>query len=251
MVTMEAPVAAREARTAERPAVRAATGDVAVLLLLEVAPRARPWGYARFVAGTRPLRGVEGLRFAKQLGSGYEGGFGLRPSGTRQGLFAVFDRDAAAAAFVERSPLVAAYRDHAREFCLAVLRAYSCRGNWDGRPIHPGAAPPTGGPVAALTRASIRPTRALAFWRQALPSQVSLESAAGCRLAVGLGEAPLLRQATFSVWDSVEAMNAYARAGAHQSAIRESQREGFFSESMFVRFEPLLVQGIWKGRRHG
>jgi spheroidene monooxygenase len=68
---------------------------------------------------------------------------------------------------------------------------------------------------------------------------------------VGLGEAPLLRQATFSVWDSVPAMNDYARSGAHLDAIRRSQHEGYFSESMFVRFVVLSISGQWKGRQHG
>jgi spheroidene monooxygenase len=76
----------------------------------------------------------------------------------------------------------------------------------------------------------------------------SLESAAGVQLAVGLGEAPLLRQATFSIWDSVSSMDAYARSGAHQEAIVAAARGKFFSESMFVRFAPIDLQGSWKGR---
>ena len=102
--------------------------------------------------------------------------------------------------------------------------------------------------MAALTRASIRPGKSLRFWRHAPPSQLALEQATGCRLAVGLGEAPLVRQATFSVWDSVQAMDAYARHGAHMAAIRASMGGDFFSESMFVRFVVLAAEGQWKGR---
>ena len=69
-----------------------------------------------------------------------------------------------------------------------------------------------------------------------------------CLLAMGLGEAPLLRQATFSLWDSAAAMDAYARTGAHLDAIRAAWKHQFFSESMFVRFVPLQLQGQWKGR---
>jgi len=105
--------------------------------------------------------------------------------------------------------------------------------------------------VAALTRASIHPLRALAFWRKAPPAEVSLAQAPGCLLAAGLGEAPVLRQATFSIWDSVAAMDAYARSGAHLAAIKAAHREGYFSESMFVRFVPLAIQGQWKGVVYG
>jgi spheroidene monooxygenase len=83
------------------------------------------------------------------------------------------------------------------------------------------------------------------------PAQVSLEGAPGCRFAVGLGEAPLLRQATFSLWDSVAAMDAYARSGAHLAAIRAAHKERYFSESMFVRFVPLALQGSWRGQPLG
>ena len=113
------------------------------------------------------------------------------------------------------------------------------------------AAPVAGGPVASLTRASIRPHKALAFWRRSPPAEAALERAEGCLLAMGLGEAPLLRQATFSVWESQAAMNAYARSGAHQEAIRAAYGQGHFSESMFVRFALLQFSGCWRGRTHG
>jgi spheroidene monooxygenase len=105
--------------------------------------------------------------------------------------------------------------------------------------------------VAALTRASIRPAKALEFWRYAPAAQRDLEASQGCRLAAGLGEAPLLRQATFTVWDSAHAMNAYARQGAHQRAIEASARGWYFSESMFARFVPTEIQGSWMGKPLG
>jgi spheroidene monooxygenase len=201
---------------------------------------------------------VPGLRFAKVLGSGHEGGFGLRPSGSRLGLFLLFDGEAPARAFVDRSPQLQAWRAHAAECCVALLRPTAARGRWAGHAlaVAAGAAGASGseaapGPVAALTRASIRPSRALAFWRHAPSSEAALARAPGCRLAVGLGEAPLLRQATFSVWDSVEAMEAYAHGAAHGEAIRAAYGRGCFSESLFARFVPLALQGRWKGRAYG
>ena len=129
------------------------------------------------------------------------------------------------------------------------LRAFSSRGSWDGAAMTVTATPPAGGPVAALTRASIRPFHAWSFWRNAPPAELSLAGAQGCRLAAGLGEAPLLRQATFTIWDSIACMDAYARSGAHLAAIRAAHRGHYFSESMFVRFVPYAAEGEWKGRR--
>jgi len=223
------------------------SGPVAVLVLVDAASRL--WAWMRLVRGPRALHGTPGLRFAKVLGSGHEGGFGLKPSATRGGLFCVFDDDAQARQFVDGSPTIASYRRHAREFCSVLLRPYASRGSWDGVPLPVSAEPPAAGPVAALTRASIRPLRAAAFWRLTPDAQHSMGMAAGCRLGVGLGEAPLLRQATFSIWDDVPAMDAYARHGAHLDAVRAARDH--FSESMFVRFVPLQIRGTWKGRQHG
>ena len=228
-----------------------ASQQVVVVLLADVAAGWRAWGWSRIVLGPRSLRGTAGLKFAKVMGSGFEGGFGLRPSASRQGVFAVFGSEADADHFIDHSAVVAAYRARSSEFCVAKLRAWSCRGSWNGTSLAVSGPPPGDGPVAALTRASIKLPKAWSFWRMAPAAQDSLAVAPGCRLAAGLGEAPFLRQATFSVWDHVQAMDAYARSGAHLDAIRASQRQGHFSESMFVRFTPLLLRGTWLGVHHG
>jgi len=223
--------------------------EVAVMLLVQARPGARAWLFGRLVQGARPLVAREpGLRFARVLGSGHEGGFGLRPSFDRGGLFALFDTEADARRFVAASATVAGYRAHAQELLVAVLRASSVRGAWGGQTMRATAEARPGAMVASLTRASIRPAQAVRFWRHAAPSQAALAGAGGCLLLAGLGEAPLLRQATFSLWRDDAAMDAYARQGPHQAAIRAAYQQRFFAESMFVRFVPLVVQGTWKGR---
>jgi hypothetical protein len=229
---------------------------LAVLLMTRVDRRSVPWALWRLVRGPAALRRVPGLRFARVLGSGRRGGFGLKPGLDCQGVFAMFDSLDAAESFAQSSPVAAAYRSHAAESFTAVLKATSARGSWAGQgmAVADGASASVSGsmanptPVAALTRASIRPAKALRFWRHSPPAEAELAQAPGCRLAVGLGEAPVLRQATFSIWDSPQAMDAYARSGSHQRAIRASYDGGYFSESMFVRFAPVSVSGRWHGQ---
>jgi spheroidene monooxygenase len=221
---------------------------IAVIVLVDIKPESRLWGFSRFVIGRFGMWGVQGLRFFKVLGSGKNGGFGLAPSATHQGLFCIFDTEAQADAFLHSSKVIRSYRQHAREWFSAKLAAYSCKGSWAGTRIAVNAHEPNCGPIGALTRASIRPSKALAFWRKSPPAEASLAKARGCLLAVGLGEAPVLRQATFTIWESADAMNAYARTGAHMEAIQASLSGGHFSESMFVRFVPMAISGTWKGR---
>jgi hypothetical protein len=220
---------------------------VAVVVLVDLAPAA--WGWLRLALGSGPLDAVPGICWGKVLGSGYQGGFGLRPSFSRQGLFCLFADPASAASFLEASPLIAAYRRRAREFFSVTLLPYSSRGTWSGRVVPVATEAPVSGPVATLTRASIRWSRMVDFWRHAPATQGALLHASGCRLAVGLGEAPVLRQATFSIWDSAADIDAYAREGPHLHAARAAHAGSHFSEAMFLRFIPVEPRGQWRGTR--
>lgn len=242
----------RQAAGGAKSGTQSVAPAIGLVVLADIAPRARLWGWTAFLLSRFPLRTVRGLRFAKVMGSGRDGGFGLVPSLSRQGMFLAFDDDAAIDAFLDSHALPRAFQDHAREWACMRLRALTSRGSWSGlQPFAgaPGTAQPAPGiPVAALTRASIRLSRAVAFWRHSPPSEAALAAADGCLLATGLGEAPLLRQATFSVWRDTAAMAAYACRGAHQAAISASLAHGYFSESMFVRFTPYAARGRWHGR---
>ncbi len=224
---------------------------VMALLLLQYRPGSALWTLGRLVRGTGALGRVRGMRFARVLGSGRDGGFGLWPSTRHQGLVGFFDDEDCAEAFLRQHAWVQACRRHAEHTFAATLRATSCRGSWGGATLAVTAEARPGQPVAALTRASIRPSRAWSFWHHAPPSEAGLDDAEGCRLAIGLGEAPVLRQCTFSLWDDSTAMDAYARGGAHQAAIRAAYGGGYFSESMFVRGVPRVVEDDWPEHPHG
>jgi len=227
-------------------------GATVLVALVDLRKEHRLWGWLRIAQGGASLGAVPGLRFAKVMGSGHAGGFGLRPSASHQGLVCVFDSLADAQDFCAGA-VFAQYRSRARELCFGLFGIQSSRGAWDGVSWTPEAATPDGeqpqdGLVAAITRASIIPTKAPAFWRMAPAAQAQLPQAQGCLVAMGLGEAPLLRQCTFSIWRNAGAMDAYARSGAHSKAIAATYRNGFFSESMFVRMRVLSFEGVWEGR---
>lgn len=225
----------------------------AVLALMHYRPRSLLWGLSRLVLGARGVGQFPGLRFVRVLGSGREGGFGLSPGLRYQGLMVFFDEEQQARDFAAKAPAVRDRLARSEQSLVAVLCATSARGSWGGVPMQagaPGDAGP-GHPIAVLTRASIRPMQAATFWRHSPASERALARTEGCSLAVGLGEAPVLRQATFSLWDSAEAIDAYARHGAHGHAARNAWRDGWFSEWMFVRFRVLSLQGQWQGRTHG
>jgi spheroidene monooxygenase len=236
---------------------------VVVILLVDLANQNRAWGWLRLVQGPGVFRDVPGLLFVKVMGSGHGGGFGLRPSPTHRGLVCLFSDRQKADDFM-RGEEAQGYISRAREHWMGLLAVTSIRGQWDQQswaltpaemldsPVGEGAAANTPQePVAVLTRGSIRPAKAVSFWRYSPPAQAELNRTTGCQLAMGLGEAPLVRQCTFTVWDDTECMVHYAHHGAHKAAIAAAAKHDFFSESMFARMRVLAMSGTWRGRSFG
>ena len=231
-----------------------AVSGIVVVLLVDLLKTKRTWGWLRLAQGGSALKQLAGLVFAKVMGSGHEGGFGLRPSPSHQGLVLMFKTQTQANSFLQ-SETAQHYKQNAREWFSATLMIDSSRGSWNQTEWQTTVLNDAGVtcsnrdelPVATLTRASIRSTSAMAFWRFAPAAQTDLQHAPGCLLAMGLGEAPLLRQCTFSIWKDTASMVSYAQSGAHLAAIQAAYKHAFFSESMFVRMRVLSMDGVWHG----
>ena len=197
----------------------------------------------------RPLQQVAGLRFQKLLGSGTNG-FGVWPNLYRYGFVAVWESEEAARAFFSGHPLWQQYQAQAAEIWTAWLAPLKSHGLWDGaNPFgYEIEDAPADGPVAVLTRASIRWPKAPRFWRYVAPTSATVADAPGVRAAIGLGELPVVRQATFSLWESAQAMRQYAyRSEKHQEVIRLTRQEQWYGEELFARFRVLRSEGTWDG----
>ncbi|MBD2721211.1 spheroidene monooxygenase [Hymenobacter sp. BT189] len=204
--------------------------------------------------GTSPakLARVPGLRFFKLLGSGARNGFGFWPNLDRYGFMAVWDDAAAAEDFFGQHPLWATYQQRSAELWTLQLAPLKAQGLWDGqRPFDYEAAPlpaSAPAPVAVLTRASIRWAKTRRFWQFVEPTSAALAGAVGVRAALGLGELPVVRQATFSVWESAQAMQEYAyRDVRHREVIQLTRRENWYAEELFARFQVLSSTGTLDG----
>jgi hypothetical protein len=249
------------------------------------------------------LRRVDGLAFARLVGTGVPGAFAPWDADPRRwGLVAVWDEPAAARAF-EGSPVASSWARIADEHFHVELRPLAARGRWSGRePFGPasragaprspdpastpdspapatgqgraGAAPdaengpiengqaerstPRGklpappGLVAVLTRARLAPRHAVTFWRAAPPVAADLAThvdGAGPTLALGIGEAPIGWQGTFSVWPSLAAVRAFAyQRPAHAAVVRRTGEVGWYAEELFARFAVLDGHGTVDGR---
>ncbi|NAZ84385.1 monooxygenase [Kineococcus sp. R8] len=223
------------------------------LHLWTVAPQGVPGALTRMALDRVRLARTPGARFAKMLGTGDGRTFTVRDADPlRWAAVVAWDAEADADAF-EASATVRAWRRLATERLVVRLRPLTSRGHWSGaQPFGPadgGAARAHEGPVASITRARLRLRRAASFWSAVPPVSAELGGVDGLRLAIGLGEAPLGYQGTFSLWDSTDALRRFAHRGpAHRDVMARTPTEDWYAEELFARFAVLSVQGTAGGR---
>ena len=208
----------------------------------------------RQAAFDRPaLRATPGLRFWRLLGTGRGESMTLGADLRRWALFAVWRRPDDLEAFLRRSPVAARWRDEAAELWQVRLAPLASRGRWGGADPFGGAVPPAArgepeGPVAVLTRATIRLRRLAAFYRAVPEVDRVLREQEGRLASVGIGEWPVARQATFSLWRDGAAATAFAyRTAAHADVIRRVRARDWYAEELFARFAVLSASGTYRG----
>lgn len=219
---------------------------VVTLHVWGVPGRAVPRALLRMAADPPVLRRTPGLRFAKLLGTGHGRTFTVRDADPRTwALLVVWDGEPD-----DDLAILQRWRRLAAEEWSVRLRPLSARGRWSRRePFGRPQRQRWDGPVAAITRARLTPRRAVRFWRAVPAVSADLHAGPGLTFALGIGEAPVGLQGTFSVWDSAAALNgfAYGRA-AHTTVVRRTAEEGWYAEELFARFAVLGASGTVGGR---
>lgn len=206
---------------------------------------------AGLVTRRRALSATPGLRFARQLGTGRGSQMGLGADLRRWATFAVWEDEEALDGFEATSPIAARWHDQGRETWSVRLAPVSAHGSWTGaRPLRQADLSPDRreGPVAVLTRARIGLRHWPAFYRSVPAVEAHLRTQVDLLAVLGIGEAPVGLQATFSVWRSVSGMDAFAYRGSpHEEVVRRTRSDDWFSEELFARFRPYHSAGTWDG----
>jgi len=207
----------------------------------KIKPSAIPFAFAAMALDRFILRRSSNVGFFKSLGTGKGETFTPADANAlRWGLIAqVHDIDA-----FDQSFVVKQWRKNCTDEFRAVLEPISSHGQWAKQEPFVASVKDWTGPVAAITRARIKWHQNLRFWSSVPPVTMSLKSAPGLISAIGIGEAPIGLQGTFSLWESGEAIKNFAYKGAaHQKAIADTSTYNWYSEELFSRFAVREIRG--------
>lgn len=187
---------------------------------------------------------ISGLTFFKPLGTGSGNGFSIKPDFSTFGFVAVFQSEELAKTFLN-SPELRTYKDSCTSFGNILMKTIKSHGEWSKQnPFQSSVTFDKSKPLGVITRATIKPKLAHKFWKYVPSVSKSMNDYKELVFSKGIGEFPLLMQATFSLWENAEAMMNYAYQNPkHAEMVRKTRELGWYSEELFARFQPIYQEG--------
>ena len=203
-----------------------------------------PFALFRMAIDRTILRRTKGVTFAKMLGCGKGETFTPTDADpTRWGCLVVIPESQ----FVEldNSRTIKAWRNKSVSEFRVVLDPIAATGMWSKqKPFQSSAPTDFEGQVVAITRARIKASQTMRFFKSVPPVTASLHSSPGLISTIGIGEAPIGLQGTFSLWESMQAIKDFAYKGAaHQKAIAQTAEFDWYAEELFARFAVREIRG--------
>jgi spheroidene monooxygenase len=209
---------------------------------------ARLWAFSQMATARFELREIRDLQTFKLCGSGSGEGFTPIPNTAVYAILATWpDHDAARRAMFGNR-VFQRYRERAEESLTIFLTPARARGKWAGvEPFEPQDIE-LDGPIAVLTRATVKAKSALNFWGQEPDVSRAIGQDPNVMFKIGIGEIPWVQQVTFSIWPDAKTMHDFAHAeGPHARAIKAIREGRMFKEELYARFRVDAVEGEWEG----
>jgi len=215
------------------------------LTMVRYRKRFIPFALLAMAMHREPMKRQKGCSFWQLLGSGKNGTFSLKPDWQQWGLLAVWEDREAFDSFYSDSYPAKWWNKYGCEKWTILCEPLQSHGQWEGKkPFGDINFQNYQGPVAVLTRATVRLKRLKNFWSNVDEVSELMRRSPGYIISLGIGERPIYRQATFSIWNSLDDVKAFAYGSKeHSEVIRKTRDEGWYSEELFARFKPVACTG--------
>jgi hypothetical protein len=189
------------------------------------------------------LKRLPGVSFVKLLGTGKGESFTPKDADPyRWGALVTIQKDNLDN--LDKSKVIRGWQKIAKKEYRIILKPISVHGLWSGKQPFEVEKFDWNGKIAAITRARIVWRKNLIFWRAVPPVTISLHQSPGLINAIGIGEAPIGLQGTFSLWESAAQLRDFAYKGqAHTQAIKATEENKWYSEELFSRFAVVQERG--------
>jgi len=223
---------------------------VTALYFFDTPTRSLPLAIWSMAVDRGRLRRFTGVSFAKLLGAGKGETFTPRDADiNRWGFLVVIEEDRLAA--LDQSKILKKWRRFSDSEYRIILDPISSHGRWSKRePFEVRENTATDGKIAAITRARIKASHTSRFFASVPPVTSSLHGSDGLLAAIGIGEAPIGLQGTFSLWKSAAALRTFAYKGqAHTTAIADTEKYRWYAEELFARFSVREERGSMMDKR--
>lgn len=208
----------------------------------------RVWVVGQMGAARLSFMRMPDVGFWKLCGSGTGEGFTPIPNTAVWAILATWPDEATARERTANEPVYRRWRAKAQESWTLFMAPTSARGAWSGVSPFLAEGVQGNGPIAALTRATVKPLVLTKFWGRVPNIEDVIGDNTDVAFKIGIGEVPWLHQVTFSIWPDADAMNNFARkSGPHADAIRAVREGAWFKEELYARFRLLGDAGSWGG----
>jgi hypothetical protein len=195
------------------------------------------------------VRKLPGVTFAKLLGTGSGRTFTTRDADPGHWAILTCWTHPGGPTSFERSSSFRAWSTLADEHARFLMLPLVSRGSWAHRQPFGDPLPHRwDGPIAAITRARIKTRHWRTFWQAVPPVSHDLHAVPGLDFAMGIGEAPVGLQGTFSVWSNGAALSNFAhRRSPHREVMEKTYEIDWYAEELFARFALVDARGTYNG----
>jgi hypothetical protein len=202
---------------------------------------AKWWAFTQMQFARASLSKVKGLSFFRMMGSGAGNGFSIKPDFATYAVFCKWETRAEAEEFVRNNTKFKQFSEKTQNLLTLWLEPVMAHGKWGGQVLFAeGATPELTDMIAVLTRATIRPTKLIEFWSQVPHVSAYVEGRKGLLFSKGIGEWPIMMQATVSIWQTRGDMLAFAyKDKAHADIIQRTRQRNWYKEELFSEFKVL------------
>jgi hypothetical protein len=206
--------------------------------------------FTQMQRGQNRIKGIKGLRLGLLFGTGAGEGFSLKPDFSTYAFFGVWENTKFASSFFYKNSYFEELKNKSSSYFTCYMKYIKGHGKWYGKnPFVESIDYKPDCKIAVITRATVRWSKALDFWRHVPKASQSISEAKGVLFNKGIGEWPLIQQATFSVWENEKAMYefAYKQKTIHEEIVRLTKTRNWYKEDLFSRYHLLALDGNWPG----